>query len=127
MDPLRPFADLIRSLWKSSAVQRSYANASATTEKPADRAADTNIGGASRATLESTIRDRLTTVGLSDAARAREAFVETVLAWELGDELPRDAAFWDVVKRVADHIGSDPRLGQRLQSLLAGLAEQRHP
>jgi hypothetical protein len=62
-------------------------------------------------------------VGLSDPRRAREVFVETVLCVELGESLVQDPAFTDMVKRVADHIGTDEQLGNQLHALLRNLVD----
>ena len=128
MDPLRPFAGLIRTLWKSgtaATTQRDAPSAaSATNPEQTQNAAAEAL---EEATLRGQIRARLVRIGLSDPRRAREVFVETVLAAELGEHLLRDPAFTDMVKRVADQIGADARLGGQLQSLLQALVEDRSP
>jgi hypothetical protein len=126
MDPLRPFAGLIRSLWKSntSATSRAESPAPPTTagaEQPQGEA----VEALAEATLRSRLRERIAQLGLADPRRAREAFVEVILSAELGEELSRDPAFSDVVKRVADEIAADSGLGTQLQSLLQALVEDR--
>jgi hypothetical protein len=52
----------------------------------------------------------------------REAFVETVLLWELGDHLAPDPAFGEMVANVSEQIASDPAIGERLTRVLTRLA-----
>jgi hypothetical protein len=125
MDPLRPFAGLIRTLWKSNTPATTRSDApvapySTGTEQAQNQATE----ALEEATLRAQLRTRLSRIGLGDPRRAREMFVETVLAVELGENLQRDPAFTDMVRRVADHIGADVQLGSRLQSLLRALAEE---
>jgi hypothetical protein len=128
MDPLRPFAGLIRTLWKSttrSTTQKdALASASTTSAEEAQSEAAAALG---ETTLRTQIRARLTRIGLNDPRLAREVFVETVLTSELGENLSRDPAFTDMVKRVAEHIATDARLGDRLHSLLRSLVEESPP
>jgi|KBSMisStandDraft_5_1062788.scaffolds.fasta_scaffold1295950_1 hypothetical protein len=125
MDPLRPFTGLIRTLWKSTAPS--------TTQK--DALASASTAGAEEArseaalalegtTLRTQIRARLRRIGLNDPRLAREVFVETVLTAELGESLSRDPGFTDMVKRLAEHMGADERVGDRLHSLLCSLADE---
>lgn len=48
----------------------------------------------------------------------RDAFVETVLIWELGDALAPDPGLADVVARVSEQLTTDPMVVSRLQELL---------
>lgn len=127
MDPLRPFSDLIRSLWKSNAprVDRpTGAPASqATNPGPADTAVEDE--GVGLVALKSEIRSRLGQVGLADPHRTREVFVEVVMARELGLGPEHDEEFSSIARRVAAQIASNPRLSERLHVLLMALAEGR--
>jgi len=124
MDPLRPFAGLIRTLWKSNTSSSTQADAPlASSVSGAEQAQSQMAEALDEATLRAQLRARLVRVGLNDPRRAREVFVETVLSAELGEHLLRDPAFTDMVKRVANHIATDGRLGSRLHSLLQALAE----
>jgi hypothetical protein len=122
MDPLRPFANLIQSLWKSQtsvpARMESAASLRPVTQEASPNAEPVDVA---EGTLRSRIRTRLTQMGPADPQRTREVFVETVLAWELGDDLPRDPAFIEVVKRVADQLNAQPAFGTRLRSVLTTL------
>jgi hypothetical protein len=124
MDPLRPFAGLIRTLWKSNTSStQAEAPLASSAASGAEQAQNQAAEALDEATLRAQLRARLLRVGLNDPRRAREVFVETVLSAELGEHLLRDPAFTDMVKRVANHIATDGRLGSRLHSLLQALAE----
>jgi hypothetical protein len=124
MDPLRPFAGLIRTLWKANTSPTAREDSTARSFAPGtDQPQSDPTDALTEAGLHSRVRARLQQIGPSDPRRAREAFVETVLAGELGEDLLRDPAFGDVVTRVADQIGADPALGIQLQSILQALAE----
>ena len=126
MDPLRPFAGLIRTLWKSNTTATTQMDTAATASTSGtEQAQNQPTEALEGATLRAQIRARLVRIGLTDPRRAREVFVETILAAELGEHLLRDPAFTDMVKRVSDHIGADARLGSRLQVLLQALADER--
>jgi hypothetical protein len=128
MDPLRPFAGLIRSVWKSTTASTTQkdalASASATS---AEEAQSETAAALEETTLRTRIRARLMRIGLNDPRLAREVFVETVLTTELGENLSRDPGFTDMVKLVAEHIAADARLGDRLHSQLRSLVEESPP
>jgi hypothetical protein len=129
MDPLRPFAGLIRTLWKSTTAStaRKDALASAATTSAEESPSETAAAALEETTLRTRIRTRLTRVGLNDPQLAREVFVETVLTTELGENLSQDPAFTDLVKRLAEHIAADTHLGDQLHSLLRSLADEPPP
>jgi hypothetical protein len=54
----------------------------------------------------------------------REAFVETVLLWELGEQLAPDPDFAEMVTTVSDQLAADPRIGERLNRALQQLASE---
>jgi hypothetical protein len=119
VDPLRPFTDLVRSLWGSRSGPAPRTEATGQTrrleeQQPAAVAAATDE-------LRTRLRARLSQDGLADAGRARELFVEVVLGWELGDRVQGDPAFAGMVKTVASRIAERPQLCDRLQQLLVTL------
>jgi|SRR6185312_9105141 len=127
MDPLRPFSHLIRALRKSGArpLERPAGtaapcqpNAEQPTETPAE-------GDAALVALKSEVRARLGPVGLADPHRAREVFVEAVMARELGLGLTPGPELSEISRRVAAQIGSHPRLSERLHAILMAVAEGR--
>jgi hypothetical protein len=121
VDPLGPFVTLIGTL--SRRKPEAAESASGASAVDSDNASH----GAARASrpatdLKSKLRSRLGEVGAVDPDRARRTFVETVLLWQLGDELARDPAFGDLVVKVADQLQSDRELRSRLSDLIAVLA-----
>lgn len=116
MDPLRPFATLVRSL-RSIGRSRS-------TDKASRTAAAAGSTLVIVPPIESRLRLRLETLPQWHAARAREIFVETVLLGELGTELDRDPEFHPLVQQVSAHLASIPALSSRLDELLQRLSRQ---
>lgn len=123
MDPLRPFAILLRSLW-TAAKSRPTARAQAS-ESFGASATPTPIASeqASPAqTVTSRLQPHLTGLKEWNAGRARALFVEHALLAELGEGLTRDPAFANLVQRVSVHLGEEPALRDRLDELLRGIA-----
>jgi hypothetical protein len=110
LDPLRSLAELVRTLTRSRAEtrgntaetqrQRSAPDNSPVTDKPSPAVSGIEA-------LRERLRQRLRAVGSTDRGRAREAFVETVLAAELGDAITLDPAMGEIVNKVARQLGND--------------------
>jgi hypothetical protein len=120
MDPLRPFASLIRSL-RSTGKTRLAVSAGA--------AASTNSGAVSAAAeasgarpVHARLRARLATLTEWNPAQARELFVECILLEELGAGLERDPAFADLVRKVGGQLASEASVSSRLDQLLRSLS-----
>lgn len=118
VDPLRPFVTLIRSLSRHKA-ERADGTAAVDSDNAARGARKTDRPASD---LRTRLRSRLGEVGVVDPDRARRTFVETVLLWQLGDELARDPAFGELVAKVADQLQADGTLRARLSELIAALA-----
>ena len=125
MDPLKPFANLIRSAWDRA--RRVDGTTQAT-----EVSALTDRLKANQATrsdpvpsLQGRLRSRLTTLNKWEPAAARQIFVECVLASELGMELEADPQFKGVARRVGEQLGTDAALSARLDSLLKTMAADR--
>lgn len=117
-DPLRPFAQIIRALFHGRS-QRTGAGDTAT--QPSSPRVDTHIpteGGS----LQSRLVSRIASIDASNANRMRETFIETVLLWELGEELAQDPAFREMVARVSQQLAMDSALSRRLHQLLVRLS-----
>lgn len=125
MDPLRPFSDLIRALWKSNAARVQRAPGTAEARQASPERTDEGVMAADSAyvPLTSQVRARVRQVGLRDPKRAREVFVETVIARELGLGATHAADVAELAERVAAQIGAHPTLSDRLHVLLTELAE----
>jgi len=126
LDPLRSLAELVRTLTRSRAEGRGQ-----TTETQPRPAADkspiaerppTAISGMDA--LRERLRRRLRAVGNQDRRRAREAFVETVLASELGDAVTLDPGMAEIVSKVAQQLGSDAATDRNLGLLFDELARE---
>jgi|SRR5688572_17367829 hypothetical protein len=127
-DPLRPFADLIRSLWRSRAASTAR-TAAATGSAPAagtQRALHEPRIQARVRSLQSHLRARIAESGGASPAKMREAFVEAVILHELGEQLAPDASVSELVSRVSEQLASDPEVGERLDRLLTRLASEPH-
>ena len=122
VDSIRPFVALIRTLSrKKVAATEGVAEPNVVGDTPANDAADTDRG----VLLETRLRVRLAAVDAANPEKARQAFVETVLLSQLGDELARDPAFADVVATVSNQLHSDAPTRARLADLIASLRDSR--
>ncbi len=126
MDPLRPFSNLIRSLWPGTTRARARAVDGA-------RPAQTGAGEPAQAQaiaassqVSARLQSRLATLREWNSSRARELFVEHVLLMEFGSDLARDPTFADLVRRVSAQLDAEPAFGARLDQLLQELAAGRH-
>jgi hypothetical protein len=120
VDPLRPFLSLVRSLRASNATSKTVGSSQAT---PAAHSNTPAAQIAASRPIEQRLQSQLTAlVRPWNAQRAREVFVGQVLLHELGEQLAADPDFADLTQRVSDQLGSDPRLGARLDELLRQLA-----
>jgi hypothetical protein len=123
MDPLRPFANLIRSLW--SGTKRTAVRADKGARQTQNNAGQQAQAIAASAQVSARLQSRLATLREWNSARARELFVEHVLLMELGSDLNRDPAFTDLVRRVSAQLDTEPALGARLDQLLQDLAANK--
>jgi hypothetical protein len=127
LDPLRSLAELVRTLTRSRPAtpggtaetqrQRNAPENSAVSERTPSAVAGVDA-------LRDRLRQRLRAVGNADRSRAREAFVETVLAAELGDALTLDPAMSDIVNKVARQLGSDAATDRDLGLLFEELTRE---
>jgi hypothetical protein len=124
MDPLRPFTNLLRSLWTGST--RSAARSDGARQAQSSGAQQAQATAA-LAPVTARLQARLATLHEWNSARARELFVEHVLLMEFGVDLARDPTFADLVRRVSTHLDAAPALAARLDQLLQALAADRPP
>jgi hypothetical protein len=123
LDPLRSLAELVRTLTRSRADTRTSETQRqrvAGDRGPIAEQPPTAIS-ASEA-LRERLRQRLRTLGKTDRRRAREAFVETVLASEFGDAVTLDPAMTEVISKVAQQLGNDPATERDLGLLIDELS-----
>ena len=124
LDPLRSLAELVRTLTKSRANSRgstSETQRQRVASPPPEAGAQ---GITSAEPLRERLRQRLRVVGNKDRRRAREAFVETVLAAELGDAVTLDPAMAEVVNKIAAQLGSDAATDRDLGLLFDELVRE---
>jgi hypothetical protein len=120
IDPLRSLAELVRTLTRPRAESRG--NTSETQRRrvsgddPAHNDPAPAAGGVDA--LRERLRQRLRAVGTTDRRRAREAFVETVVASELGESLTLDPSMAHIVSKVAQQLGNDPATERDLSALM---------
>jgi hypothetical protein len=121
MDPLRPFAHLIRSLWtgkRPAAGTAGAATQSTGAQHPHAVAASSPVANR--------LQTRLAALQQWNGERARELFVEHILLMELGEDLALDPAFADLVQRVCSQLATEPAVGARLDELLQQVAAGRN-
>jgi len=127
-DPLRPFTQAIRSLWKTrargvaSAADSSHAASAASNSRGSVGGTQTGRAGE---TLRTRLRSRISALDTGDPQKMRDTFVETVLLWELGEHLAPDPALSEVVARVSEQLASDPVVVNRLHELLLQMSDTR--
>jgi hypothetical protein len=122
LDPLRSLAELVRTLTRPRAESRG------TTAETQRRRVTGDHNPIAEATgpdaLRERLRRRLRMVGTADRRRAREAFVETVVASELGDAITLDPSMAHIVSKVAEQLGNDPATDRDLGTLIDELARE---
>lgn len=123
MDPINGLNQIIEILR-----QRLQQGAERIGKRPAER--KTSARAASKASkpaieqLERRLVERLRSLDNDTAEpsrRAVRAFLESVLAWEFGEELLQDARFLEMARDIENQILSDPGLNQRLGALFKQL------
>ena len=125
LDPLRSLAELVRTLTRSRSESRPNTSETQRQRGPRDNApipARPPTALSASEALRARLRQRLRAVGTQDKRRAREAFVETVLAAELGDAITLDPAMADIVSKIAQQLGNDASTERDLRLLLEELA-----
>jgi hypothetical protein len=123
MDPLRPFSDSIRALWQARATgARPSASSSSSGPLTTSHAQQRTRSAHTEDTLRAKLKARISQIDVRNPRKVREAFVEAVLLWDLGERLGQDAGFGEMVTHIAEQLASDPAVDTRLQQLLARLS-----
>jgi hypothetical protein len=128
LDPLRSLAELVRTLTRSRTNSRASTSETQRQRLTSDRPTSAEPGspGITHAEpLRERLRQRLRVIGNTDRRRAREAFVETVLAVELGDAVTLDPAMAEIVNKIAAQLGSDAATDRDLGLLFDELAREK--
>ena len=127
-DPLRPFTQAIRSLWKTrargvaSAADSSHAASGASSSRSGAGSKQTGRAGE---TLRTRLHSRISALDTGDRQKMRDTFIETVLLWELGEHLAPDPGLSEVVARVSEQLATNPALVDRLHELLLQLSDKQ--
>lgn len=124
MDPLKPFADLVRTLSRTRGGPTGRVDQGGQIKPVTSEAVQARRQVGALDDLHARLRMRLRATGLADPSRAREAFVEVILVWELGERVTNDQALTDIAKSVSDRIDAHAQLRGRLHALLVGLANE---
>ena len=125
LDPLRSLAELVRTLTRSRANSRGNASETQRQSAAAEQAPVKDLPQTAVTAVDALrerLRKKLRVVGTQDARRAREAFVETVLASELGDALTLDPQMNEIVSKIARQLGDDATTNRDLALLFDELA-----
>jgi hypothetical protein len=111
---------MIRSLWRSRAQKTA---GGAPTEPAAREPQNTNALQPPRGQddLRERLRTRLQPLANAAPERRCEAFVETVLLFELRESAGHDPRFTDLVGKIVRELTVDPRVSARLDQLLTEL------
>lgn len=56
--------------------------------------------------------------------KAAHIFVETVIAWEFGEQLLQDPQFMDLSKEVVNAMAENPSVWEKMQTLLDGFGQK---
>ena len=124
LDPLRSLAELVRTLTRprgdSCGTAETQRQRAATDSAPLSDRPPTALTAADA--LRERLRHKLRAIGNGDRRRAREAFVETVLAAELGDAVTLDPSMAEIVSKVARELGNDAATDRDLNLLFDELA-----
>jgi hypothetical protein len=112
LDPLRSLAELVRTLTRPRTDARGAG--SSPSQARAQAANPDEL-------LRERLRIQLQAAGKGDPRRAREAFVATVLAAELGDAISLDSGFAEIVSKVARQLGEDADTDRNLTRLFEEL------
>jgi hypothetical protein len=122
MDPLKPFANLIRSLWSSTKGAPARATAGARTAQASAGTQTQAQAIAASTQVSARLQARLAALREWNSVRARELFVEHALLMQFGGDLAHDPTFAELVQRVSAQLATEPALGARLDQLLQDLA-----
>jgi hypothetical protein len=124
LDPLRSLAELVRTLTRPRADRRGNTDETQRQRAASDQAPVTDVPPSAVSAVDALrerLRRRLRAVGTQDARRARLAFVETVLASELGDAVTLDPQMSEIVSKVTSQLEADAATSRDLTRLFEEL------
>jgi|SRR5581483_5371884 len=122
MDPINRLDQVMRIIGRQMSERAARLEAGG---KPLPVAAPTRLARRPPLTaLKSKIQQRLKALDPNDPRqpeKARRIFLESVLAWQFGDELMVDRGFADIVSGVQEALSAHPQMDSRLAEILREL------
>jgi hypothetical protein len=128
MDPIDRLNRLMETLRQQMAQSAKRLNTSSQSTRPTNARSP---GSANKRTVEELrqhIGERVRAIEPNNPERGRRArriFLESVLAWEFGDQLLLDSQFNRLIEGIQDAFESDPEINRELQNLLTDLSQSR--
>jgi hypothetical protein len=127
MDSINPLNQLMQALRQQMAAQA----------QKTERGAKQNTNGQSATTpnpnsvkisldqVQTRIRERIKQFDPEqrDSEQAAQIFVESILAWEFGEDALQDPRFQDISREVRKTMANDPTTWERFSGLLRSLGE----
>lgn len=127
MDPINRLSRLMETLRQRMAESSKQLDASRPSAAPARNDARTAVQRRSVEQLRLHIGDRIRALDPNNAEherQARRAFLESILAWEFGDDLLLDTQFTRLIDGIQSAFESDPEVNKELSSLLSELSRR---
>jgi len=121
VDPLRPFATLVRSLLTTKTRKTEASRKPTGNPSPIAPVA----GSGEIQTVQQRLSARLPLPEQWNEDEARLIFVECILVAEFGDAVATDPQFANLIDRVSAHLCTEPPLTKRLDEVLRELASGR--
>lgn len=127
MDPVNRLDQIMRVIGQQMSERAARLEAGG---KPLPVAGPTRVARRPALTaLKSKVQERLKALDPEDARhpeKARRVFLESVLAWQFGDELMLERGFAEIVAGVQEALRAHPQMDARLGELLRDLVTSPH-
>ncbi len=117
MDPVNGISQIVQILRRKLADRATPRVAGDATSMAPDRA-PAQKASAEEVRRKISARIQRLTIEERKGPRAAQIFVESIIAWEFGDEVLQDPKFADLAKEVFDTIAADAQISARLKTLL---------
>lgn len=120
MDPINHLSKIAEQLRRQAVDTASNAGKRDKTTSGSSALAG-STGRVSVEELQQKIRDRIRNLGNAQSDRKKQAtrvFVESVLAWEFGEEISSDPRFYTLVEHVQSAMESDASIGNSIDMMI---------
>lgn len=125
MDPVNSLSQLMRTLRQqiSAQAQKSKRSGSKDSHTQIENARQSTATRTSLEEVQARIQERVRQLGTDkdDSRLAAQIFVESILAWEFGEEALQDPRFQELSKDVQETMMSDPETWKKFRGLLQKL------